>query len=98
MPRSKCPQARYPAQDINEDTRFYKDHFYADKVLVRNDDFPHVYLRFHHGENTWNAEHIMLRLANMAPAPSVQIHGYMPLISQAYLREVLEREYSGLGD
>lgn len=49
----------------HEDTHFLQDNFKEDGIVVDyNLSHPHLYLRFYHGRNTWDRQHIMQGAAN----------------------------------
>lgn len=54
---------KYPHQKKSEDAEFWKA-FWRNKKSSAIQNDPAVYVRFHHGSNTWHAGHIMGRLAN----------------------------------
>ncbi len=84
---------RYQLIGKHEDSRFLNNNFGTRRVLLDNaqpaTDGPNIYLRFHHGSNTWDMHHIMGRYA--APSHS----GLWRLSSNQaqYLRTVLSEHY-----
>lgn len=59
----RCAELSYPALARHEDTRFLQEHFPGSRtVVLENDEFPQLYLRFYHGNNTWDEQHIMGQL------------------------------------
>lgn len=51
---------RYPSLTRGSDTEFIRNFKY--RIVIQND--PSLYIRFYHGLNLWDAEHIMQHLAN----------------------------------
>ena len=52
---AKKPGLRYPSKRAGEDTDFIGQ--FSEFAVINND--PGLYLRFSHGHNTWNDQHIM---------------------------------------
>lgn len=78
---AKQPLPKYHNIRRDEDTRFVRDHFHGRVVVL--DNFPHLYLRFWHGANTWDEKFVM----DNFKAGEFRI----PEDSAAYLRSVLPK-------
>lgn len=76
--------ARYEAVGKHEDSRFAK----ALPGIYVMENAPQLYIRFHHGTSTWDAAHVMGRLAEQ------QQQWRLSQSAASYLTKVLEREYA----
>ena len=85
------PGLGYESIGQHEDCRFLKTHFPGELQIIDNRMEPHLYLRFYHGNNTWDEDHIMQRYSQ----ESLRGKRIMPQDSEVYLKEVLEKEYIG---
>lgn len=91
---ARVPEMRYQEIGKHEDSRFLNDHFGPRRIIINNmsaepDHVPHLYLRFFHGNNTWDHRHVMRQYAD----PLKRGARDMPSDSRAYLEQVLASEY-----
>jgi glycosyltransferase involved in cell wall biosynthesis len=89
---------RYPAQMRGEDTLFMRAGWEPDRFTVLdNYTCPHLYIRFFHGGNLGDQQHVMRKYAEgkwrnrWVEYPSQW--GWMARKSVAYLRQVLQSRY-----
>jgi glycosyltransferase involved in cell wall biosynthesis len=83
---------RYQEIGKHEDSRFINDHF-PDRLLVVDNigpPGPELYLRFHHGENTWDHSHIMGSYAKKG----VENLWHLSADQAKYLKKILKEHYS----
>jgi glycosyltransferase involved in cell wall biosynthesis len=77
-------ELRYKPDRKHEDSRFLSR--WQNAVVINNAKTPHLYLRFYHGSNTWDAAHIMGSFRKQRPWSLAKE-------SADYLRHVLKRQY-----
>lgn len=76
---------RYPAEARSEDMHFLKQF----DTNIRWQNPPQMYLRFHHGDNTWGAKHILGKYAQ----PVMHGRWQVPAPVAKYLKHILTKEY-----
>jgi hypothetical protein len=88
----------YPSQTNNEDTLFLLGRWEGKIKVLDNYACPHLYIRFHHGDNLNHAKHVMRKYAERkwrgrwVDLP--EQWGWMSRHAVAYLRHVLPTHYS----
>jgi glycosyltransferase involved in cell wall biosynthesis len=88
---------RYPAQDRHEDSDFYLKYFRSTTVLWDNADFPEIYVRFYHGNNTSSETHILGSVRGARRRmPELTFLAEVPAHTQQYVRTLLKTEYAQL--
>lgn len=80
-----CGALFYPRESRAEDEIFIAEHFPSDVIVINNESHASVYLRFFHGNNTWDENHVM---GNITPGTRL-----LSSEDNDYLEQVI-REYS----
>lgn len=87
----KSPELVYEKIGKHEDSHFLDTHFGHGKlVVVDNWQRPELYIRLHHGLNTWDAGHILGKYAKAGFSGVCNL----PPTAAAYLKQVLESDYA----
>lgn len=84
---------RYLPLSKDEDTRFYLDNYKDRRIIWDNSHFAHMYLRFYHGQNTGDADHVMKGYARVERFWRQTPPSAISLEAASLLKHVLERDY-----
>ncbi len=86
---AKLPELAYEPIGKHEDCRFLDTHFKGRVTVLDNHGLPQLYIRFFHGANTWDEDHVMCKHVRDRDKDQ----WYLSEEQKTYLKEVLDREY-----